>query len=180
MAAEGNDIANFFNEVQLASSGAQISATSLANEVAGLPQIVHRRDVLTAYPYTNTLTVLEISGEVLRKAIERSAEYFALDDDGQLCVSDQFLKPKVEHYNFDYYAGVDYTIDVKRPIGQRVSSPNVSWAASDRTGQLYDLCQQLSASGAGGYPMYLHCPVVREINAEMSDLILDFSRASHF
>ena len=177
MAAEGNDIANFFNEVQLASSGAQISATSLANEVAGLPQIVHRRDVLTAYPYTNTLTVLEISGEVLRKAIERSAEYFALDDDGQLCVSDQFLKPKVEHYNFDYYAGVDYTIDVKRPIGQRVSS--LMYHGRPVTAQdSFTICvNSYRASGAGGYPMYLHCPVVREINAEMSDLILDFFKS---
>lgn len=25
--------------------------------------------------------------------------------------------------------------------------------------------------------MYLHCPVVREINAEMSDLILDFFKS---
>ena len=30
------------------------------------------------------------------------------------------------------------------------------------------------ASGAGGYPEYTQCRVVREINIEMSDLILDF------
>ena len=30
------------------------------------------------------------------------------------------------------------------------------------------------ASGAGGYPEYTQCQVVREINIEMSDLILDF------
>lgn len=99
MASKGCKLADFFNEVQTASSGAQLSATSLANGVAGLPQTVHRRDLLTAYPYTNTLVVLEITGRVLRQAMERSASYFDYDASGALCVSDQFLHPKVEHYN---------------------------------------------------------------------------------
>lgn len=177
MAAEGNDIADFFNEVQFSSSGALLSATSLANEVAGLPQIVRRRDVLTAYPYTNTLTVLEITGTILRQAIERSAEYFALDENHQLCVSDQFLKPKVEHYNFDYYAGIDYTIDVTRPVGQRVVS--LTYQGQPVTEQdRFTICiNSYRASGAGGYPMYLHCPVIKEINTEMSDLILEFFKS---
>ncbi len=189
MAAEGSDLADFFNEVQLACSGAQLAATSLANEVAGLPQIVRRRDVLTAYPYTNTLTVLEVSGGVLLRAIEQSAEYFSLDEDGQLCVSDRFLKPKVEHYNFDYYAGIDYVIDVARPIGQRVTS--LLYHGQPVTGQdRFTICiNSYRASGAGGYSMYPHCPVLREINTEMPDLILEFfkskpslavQRQSHF
>lgn len=33
------------------------------------------------------------------------------------------------------------------------------------------------ASGAGGYPEYTRCPIVREINVEMSDLILDFFKS---
>ena len=42
--------------------------------------------------------------------MERSAEYFAYDKDGNVCVSDSFLIPKVEHYNYDYYMGVDFKI----------------------------------------------------------------------
>lgn len=91
MAAEGNDIADFFNEVQISCSGAQLAATSLANEIAGFPQTVRRRDVLTAYPYTNTLTVLCVTGSILRRAMERSAEYFAVDEEGRLRVADAFL-----------------------------------------------------------------------------------------
>mgnify|MGYP000544390732 CR=1 FL=1 len=75
MAANGILLADLFNTVQLAASGAQISVTSLANDAAGLPQTVRRRDILNAYPYTNTLTVLQITGAVLRRAMERSAEY---------------------------------------------------------------------------------------------------------
>ena len=106
--------------MQLFYSGAQLSSVSLANEIAGFPQTVHRRDILTTYPYPNTLVVLAVTGAVLRQAIERSAEYFDLDADGRLTISDRFLKPKVEHYNYDYFAGISYVIDVSRPAGERV------------------------------------------------------------
>ena len=58
---------------------------SLANDAAGLPQTVRRRDILNAYPYTNTLTVLQITGAVLRRAMERSAEYFTR----KMCIRDR-------------------------------------------------------------------------------------------
>ena len=90
MAANGILLADLFNTVQLAASGAQISVTSLANDAAGLPQTVRRRDILNAYPYTNTLTVLQITGAVLRRAMERSAEYFTRRADGMLDISDAF------------------------------------------------------------------------------------------
>ena len=172
MAMEGSALADFFNRVQLLSTGAQLSATSLANEVAGLPRVVHRRDVLTAYPYTNTVTVLRVSGRVLRLAVERSAEYFTLDGDGRVCISRQFLKPKVEHYNYDYYAGVNYAIDVSRPVGQRVVS--LSYRGREvEDGDSFSLClNSYRASGAGGYDFYRDCPVLEESDTEMTELIL--------
>lgn len=174
MAMGGNALAGFFNLVQLSSTGAQLSATSLANELAGLPQIVHRRDVLTAYPYTNTVTVLKVSGAILRKAIERSAEYFDLDENGRVCISEHFLKPKVEHYNYDYYYGVDYEIDVSRPIGNRVTK--LSYHGSDvKDTDEFSLClNSYRASGTGGYDFYADCPVIEENYTEMVDLILEY------
>ena len=143
MAANGILLADLFNTVQLAASGAQISVTSLANDAAGLPQIVCRRDILNAYPYTNTLTVLQITGAVLRRAMERSAEYFTRRADGMLDISDAFLKPKVEHYNYDYYAGVHYVFDCSRPVGSRVTELSVNGrpvADGDLGGIVGDLC----------------------------------------
>lgn len=174
MAAGYSSLAAFFNQVQKDVSGAQLSVASLANEVSGLPVQVHRRDVLTAYPYANTLAVLEVSGRVLREAIERSAEYFALDEQGKLCVSNKFLKPKVEHYNYDYYSGVEYTVDVRRPEGQRVTS--LTFAGKEvKDEDVFSLClNSYRASGAGGYPAYSGCKVLREIEVEMADLILEF------
>lgn len=174
MAAEGSEIAAFFNEVQLAASGAELSATSLANETWGLPQMVKRRDVLIAYPYTNTLTVLRVTGKVLREAMERSAEYFGLDEDGQLCVSEAFLKPKVEHYNYDYFSGVDYIMDISKPHGKRVTTLLRRGKPVLDEDEFTICLNSYRASGTGGYPSYVGCPIVKEINTEISDLILGF------
>ena len=174
MASEGNALADLFNAVQLWASGAQLSATSLANDVAGLPKTVRRRDLLIAYPYTNTLAVLEITGKVLKAALERSAEYFSRGEDGRLCVSDVFLRPKVEHYNYDYYAGVSYVYDISRPVGERVTSMRVN-GQNVREEDTFTIClYSYRASGTGGYDCYSGCPVLREIGTEMSDLLLDF------
>ena len=176
MAVKGSGLADFFNQVQMATTNAQISVASLANEVAGLPQVVRRRDVLTAYPYTNTLTVLEVSGKCLRQALERSAEYFDLDEAGKPIVSDRFLRPKVEHYNYDYYAGIDYTFDLRRAVGQRVTQLTYE-GREVQDGDSFTLClNSYRASGAGGYPCYVDCPVRRSMSEEISELILEFFR----
>lgn len=176
MAVKGSGLADFFNQVQMAMTNAQISVASLANEVAGLPQVVRRRDVLTAYPYTNTLAVLEVSGFYLRQALERSAEYFDLDEAGKPVISDRFLRPKVEHYNYDYYAGIDYTFDLRRPVGQRVTQLTYEGRAVQDEDSFTLCLNSYRASGAGGYTAYMHCPVRESMSEEMSDLILTFFR----
>lgn len=176
MAAKGSRLADLFNTVQLAASGAQISVTSLANDAAGLPQIVRRQDILNAYPYSNTLTVMRITGAILRRAMERSGEYFSRSQDGTLCVSDEFLKPKVEHYNYDYYAGVHYAFDCSRPKGSRVVELCVDGKPVADTDVFTACLSSYRASGTGGYDCYVGCPVLREIGTEMSDLLLDYFR----
>ena len=81
-------------------------------------------------------------------------------------------------YNYDYYAGVDYTVDVSKPVGQRITELRYQGrpvADSDK----FTIClNSYRASGAGGYACYTDCPVLREINTEMSDLILEFFKSS--
>ena len=37
--------------------------------------------------------------------------------DGEIIISERFLKPKIEHYNYDYFMGVDYKIDYEGILG---------------------------------------------------------------
>ena len=64
--------------------------------------------------------------------------------------------------------------DISRPAGQRVTAMTVDRkpVADD---DVFTIClNSYRASGTGGYDCYTGCPVVREIGAEMSDLILDY------
>ena len=174
MALYGSPIADFFNRIQLHFSGAMISSVGLANEIAGFRSEVSTRDIIATYTYPNTLVVCEITGKQLKMVMERSAEYFAYDKDGNVCVSDSFLIPKVEHYNYDYYMGVDFKINPKNPIGSRIEklSRNGKPVLED---DKFTIClNNYRYSGAGGYDVYTECPLVKEINVEMVELIMDY------
>lgn len=174
MAVHGTEIADFFNQVQFESSGAQISCTSLANEVAGFNSEVTVRDVIATYRFPNILVVLKVSGAVLKQALERVAEYFEIDSKNELCISDSFLKPKVEHYNYDFFSGICYNINVKKPKGDRVES--ITYEGNPvKMYEYYTLCMNnYRSSGAGGYEMYQGLEVVKEIQIEMPELILQY------
>ena len=176
MAFAGSDIADFFNRVMLWASGADLACAALANQVKGFEKTVTVRDVIASYPYANTLTVLAVDGKTLRLALEQCARYFEKDSFGFLHVSDAYLKPKQAHYNYDYYAGLDYAFDVSRPEGNRLIlfSRNGRPIADEDT---FTLCMcNYRATGAGHYDFFATLPRVREIQTEVSELILDYLR----
>ena len=173
MALEGCDIADFYNRVQLAASGADISCAALANSVRGFERDVTVRDVVASYIYSNTLVVLEVTGKVLKTALEQCATFFETKEDGTVGVSAAFLEPKEAYYNYDYFAGMKYVIDLRKPVGDRIVSMTRGGApirAEDRL----TLCMcDYRATGAGDFDCYLECPRVREIQTDVSELILD-------
>ncbi len=178
MALNGCPIANFFNQVQLAASGADISCTSLANEVKGFTKDVSIRDVAATYVYPNTLATLEVDRAALKTALERCAEYFDRDEQGALRVSDVFLKPKVEHYNYDYFSGIEVEMDLRRPVGDRVVSIQRDGAELPE-GVSYTLCMNnYRASGTGGYDVFKACRKVSEQPTEIAELIMDYISAN--
>ena len=74
----------FINNVQMASSGTDISGTALFNnEGKGFNNQITMRDIITNYIYPNTLAVLRVTGQDLREALEQSATYFVLEKANQ-------------------------------------------------------------------------------------------------
>ncbi len=174
MAVHGSLLANFFNQVQLDSTGAEISLTCLGNTVKGLPQAVSIRDIVSSYVFPNTLKVLEVDRRILQAALERCAEYFSLDANGDCCVSESFLVPVEQHYNFDFFSGIEAVIDLSLPIGNRVVSIRYQGEELPEEKKLKLCMNNYRATGAGGYPFYTACPIVSEIPKEVSELIMDY------
>lgn len=173
MAQFGSPLANFINQVQLDRTGADISCCSFANSIKGFDATVTVRDIVSTYIYPNTLIVLEVTGGILRAALENVASYFR-NDDGMIGISDKFLKPKVAHYNYDYFAPLQYTFDLTQPAGERVCEVTLHGKPVTDATTLTLVMNNYRYSGVGGYDMYPHCPVVKEVLVEMPEIIIDY------
>ncbi len=175
MALTGSPITNFLNQVQLEASGADISCTSLANKIMGLPKEVTLRHIVSTYIYPNTLVVKEVTGKNIKEALERSAQYFHLEED-LVTVSDRFMKPKVAHYNYDYYSGIDYRINLYKPVGSRVESILFK-GKPIKDSHTYSLAMNnYRSSGTGGYDFYKDCPVIKDIQMTTTDMVTAYIR----
>ncbi|MGL4798765.1 MAG: bifunctional metallophosphatase/5'-nucleotidase [Cellulosilyticaceae bacterium] len=173
MALHGSPLANFINQVQLDRSGADISCCSFANSIKGFNKEVSVRDIVSTYIYPNTLMVLEVTGTILKEALENVASYFHKDGD-TITVSDKFTKPKVAHYNYDYFAPMHYTFDLTKPAGERVVAMSLGNQAILPDTVLTLVMNNYRYSGVGGYDMYPSCKVVKEILVEMPEIIIDY------
>ena len=174
MALHGSSIADFFNLVQLSASSADVSCTCLANSLRGFNADVTVRDAVASYPFANTLAVLDVTGDILSQALEQCATYFALDKNGKVRVSDSFLLPKEAHYNYDYFAGIEYTFDLSRPAGSRLTSLTRNGIPVQPEDHLSLVMNDYRAAGSGDFDFYRSCPRLREIQTEMSELLLDY------
>ena len=173
MALNGSSLANFINQIQLETSKADISCTSFANVIKGFNKNVTVRDIMSTYPYPNTLAVIEVNREILKLALERCASYFD-NDNGKISISESFLKPKVEHYNYDYFANINYTFDLNKEVGNRVVSIKYKNEELSNDETLTLVMNNYRSSGAGGYEFYENCKIIKEILVEMPEIIINY------
>lgn len=165
----------FIQKVQMAATGTDISGTALFNnEGKGFGEIITMRDVVTNYIYPNTLAVLNVSGADLKAALERSAAFFQVEKDGSIGINPEFINPKPQYYNYDMYEGVDYTINVKNPIGQRIEKLMYHGQPVRPTDSLEVTANQYRAVGGGDYGMYDASKIIREVQTDMTELIADY------
>jgi len=166
----------FVNRVQMEVSGAPISCTSLFdNTSAGFPSEVTMRDIVSNYIYPNTLKVLRLTGADIREALEHTAGYFdTFDGNGEPRVSAAFSHPKPQHYNYDMWEGIEYTLNISRAPGERVERLAIQGQPVDPQGE-YDVVMNNYRSGGGGnYFMFVGKPVVRDIPTDVSELIANY------
>lgn len=165
----------FVQRVQMHYSECDISGTALFNnKVNGFTSEVTMRDVVLNYIYPNTLAVLKISGEDFKAALERSASYFDLNENGEIIVNPAFMDPKPQMYNYDMYEGVNYIIDVSQPIGKRITELLYKGKPIQDEDSLEVVINQYRAVGGGDYHMFDASKIIREVTIPMNELIGDY------
>ena len=165
----------FIQKVQMEATGTDISGTALfVNEGKGFGEQITMRDVVTNYTYPNTLAVLKVTGADIRAALEHSATYFKAGEDGSVRINPDFIHPKPQYYNYDMYEGIDYTINAKKPSGERIVQLMYHGKDIQPDDELEITLNQYRAVGGGNYPMYTADKIIREVQIDMSELIADY------
>ncbi|OAA21346.1 5'-nucleotidase C-terminal domain-containing protein [Kosmotoga sp. DU53] len=170
-----NPLIEFINRVQMYYSAAPISSSALFNnDIKGWKEgPITLRDINAVYIYPNTLKVLRVKGKDIKDALEKSADYFAFEDD-QIKVNQSWVDPKPRHYNYDMWEGINYTIAVNRPVGDRIVELTFQGKPIDMEAEYEIVLNNYRAGGGGGYTMFKGKPVVREVMMEVAELIADY------
>ena len=158
---------NLIHEVQIEVSGADISfAAPLSFDVKINKGPITVSDMFKLYRYENMLYTLNLKGEEIIKYLEYSyAEWLNRDvkPDGNLLLFRTDKKGGVEltngkaylrnpSYNFDSAYGINYTVDISKPPGERISVISMADGASFESGKIYKVAlNSYRANGGGGH-----------------------------
>ena len=163
-------ILDLINEVQRAASGADLSSAAAFTLDARIPAgPITVADVAGLYVYDNTLKAIRVSGAQLRAYIEKSAEYF-LPCPGGACA--RVINPAVPGYNFDVVSGVDYALDLSKPVGQRVVRLQRGGRDVAPADSFTLALNNYRASGSGGFSMLIGAPVVYDRGEGIRELLI--------
>lgn len=172
---EDHPFIEFVNKVQMEVAGVNVSNAALLNQDStGFNENITLRDVLTNFMYPNTLTVLRLRGQDIKDALEQTANYFILNAEGQPEVNPSYIEPKPAHYNYDMWEGITYELDIRKPLGERVTLLQYQGEELTKEQEIDVVMNSYRAGGGGDYDMYRNRPVVKEIMKDMSELIADY------
>ncbi|HEX7938361.1 MAG TPA: 5'-nucleotidase C-terminal domain-containing protein, partial [Gemmatimonadaceae bacterium] len=157
-------------EVERRVSGADLASVAAFNLNAHFgPGPITIAAMAELYPYeNNTLRAVRINGKQLREYLEFSSRYFRQD-----APADSLIDSRIPGFNYDIVAGVDYTLDISKPIGARVTSLSRNGRpvqdSDSFTMALHDYRQQ----GGGGFAMIQGAPVVYDKQETIRQLLID-------
>lgn len=114
------DLINYVQSEAAAAAGFPVEAScaALFNDGAKLSAgPIKLKDAYAVYIYDNTLYVIEATGQMIKDELEWTANYFNqyLYEPAGVTVNSA-----VRDYNYDMWSGIEYKLDVTKPVGQRV------------------------------------------------------------
>ncbi len=160
---------DFINEVERKAAGTDLASSAAFTLDASLPvgPITVAR-IAQLYPYDNTLRAVRITGKQLREYLDYSSRYYTRIQNGYP-VTDR----EVPGYNFDIVSGADYTIDLTKPLGSRVTSLTFKGKPVTDTDTFTMALNNYRQTGGGGFAMLKDAPVIYDKQEEIRQLLID-------
>jgi len=158
---------DLIHSIQLELTGADISFTAPLSINSEIKEgEVYVRDMFNLYKYENLLYTIALSGKEIKDYLEYSYSIwfnemknqndhlllFEKDDNGDLIWSERSNTPmlKNRYYNFDTAEGIDYIVDVSKPVGERITIEGFSAGRVFDENNIYTVAVNSYRGNGGG------------------------------
>jgi len=159
---------DFIHRIQMKATSADLSFSAPLSFNRRIDTgLVNMSDMFKLYPYENYLYVMELTGKEIKDYLEYSYALwfdvmeskddnlllFRKDENGNLIRSENgHVSLKNSFYNFDSAFGIEYTVDVSKPRGQRISIKSMTNGKTFAAGRTYKVAvNSYRGSGGGGH-----------------------------
>ncbi|MGD6731473.1 MAG: bifunctional metallophosphatase/5'-nucleotidase [Pleomorphochaeta sp.] len=113
-------VIDLINKVELMNSDADVVSAALFKDTSDLPKgDLNYGNIFDIYKYDNTLYTVEITGAELKDYMEWAVRGLNTFKEGDLNIS---FNEEYPGYLYDMFAGVDYEVNVSKPIGSRIEN----------------------------------------------------------
>jgi 2',3'-cyclic-nucleotide 2'-phosphodiesterase (5'-nucleotidase family) len=164
---------DFILETERKATGADLASTPAYSLDASLDAgPITVAELSRLYPYENTLKVVRISGKQLRDYLEFSSRHYK-SVDTTTSPATLVIDRNIPGFNYDIVAGADYTIDLTRPIGSRVTLLTIKGRPVADADSFTLALNNYRQSGGGGYAMLRGAPVVYDRQQDLRQLLID-------
>ncbi|TJX14387.1 LysM peptidoglycan-binding domain-containing protein [Tissierella creatinini] len=154
------NLGNLITDAMRKSTGADIAFTNGGGIRASINEgDITYEEIITSFPFTNTLAVIEVTGAELKAALEHGVD----------------LYPE-QAGHFPHVSGMKYKFDAGKPIGSRIVEVFVGGEALDEAKTYKMVTNDFLAAGGDGYTMFDGKPFVAE-GGLLSDVLIAYVKA---
>jgi 5'-nucleotidase len=141
----GDFIADAFRQAT-GSDVALVNGGSVRADTLIAPGVLTKRDILSALPYNNHVVKLQVTGAIVRAALEHGVASFGLE---------------IQPARFPQVSGMRYTFDASLPAGKRITSIAVNGKPLDDQ-HAYTLAttNYVAIDAGDGYEMFRQAPLL--------------------
>ena len=171
---EDSALLDAIHVVQMHYAKAPVSFASLFMPQVRIPKgPVSVRQLAALYLYDNELYAIETDGRTVHAALENAARYFRTCPE-PTCSMGPLIDDNIRGYNYDTVQGLDYEIDLNRPVGQRVVNLRYRGAPLRDDEPLRVAVNNYRAAGSNGYAMFRVGKIVWRSGREIRDLMVEY------
>lgn len=163
---------DLINQVQLDETSADISFTAPLSLNAKIEKgKVYVGTMFKLYRYENFLYTMNLSGKEVKNYLEYSYSLwfnqmkdendnllkFRKDNSGNIIFDNRNQAPMLDnqYYNFDCALGINYTVDVSKPLGERINISSMTNGESFNFDKTYKVAiNSYRGNGGGGHLVY--------------------------